>query len=201
MQFAATLLLFEEPVGPSGYRILSISRGDDLKDWGLVGGKVEPGESMEKCLMREVQEEAGVIVSLMVPVYTGMARTRITTTFLALEATLPEKMYVTREGTVAWKQLLEVMADDCTYRDYNLRMFKHMGLWPAAVPQRASLPADKKNALMKQMWMHLLALQMSMRSRTKAIERAKMDMSLWLHILGFNDQEKDEIWELLDSTE
>lgn len=126
MNFAVTLLLFRPEA--SYTQILSISRGSDLDDWGLVGGKVEAGETFEHALNREVREEAGAVLGELVPVYTGLARTRLTTTYLATDAAVPDKMFVTREGTVAWKTPWHLIAETCTYRDYNIKMFEHLRL-------------------------------------------------------------------------
>jgi 8-oxo-dGTP pyrophosphatase MutT (NUDIX family) len=47
-----------------GARILLIRRGHAIErapgTWALVGGAVEPGESLEEALAREVREEVGV---------------------------------------------------------------------------------------------------------------------------------------------
>ena len=129
MNYAVTLLAFN--ADGSG-RILSISRGLDLDDWGLVGGKVEPwDESLKNAIRREAFEEAKVkFATDPLPVFTTMARTRMCTTFLVTAFTLPPdpELPLTREGKVAWKEPRELCADASTYAVYNRQLFKCLGL-------------------------------------------------------------------------
>jgi 8-oxo-dGTP pyrophosphatase MutT (NUDIX family) len=48
-------------------KILIVFNGK-RKSWGLVGGTIEPGESFEECLKREVEEESNMEVISFVPV-------------------------------------------------------------------------------------------------------------------------------------
>ncbi|TFH28658.1 MAG: NUDIX hydrolase [Myxococcales bacterium] len=156
MNFASTLLLCR-PNAPYT-QILAISRGDDLSDWGLVGGKVEPNESLMDAIIREAYEESGVtfgtpggspedaiirkayenskvtwgysITQLpnvaLTPVYTGLAKTRMCTTFMATHANIPEKLPTSREGTVKWLTPHHIVSSRSTYHEYNRTMFAHM---------------------------------------------------------------------------
>lgn len=49
--------------------ILSVSRKDNHKDFGLVGGMVEVLETSEQALIREVKEETGLQVLAYEPVF------------------------------------------------------------------------------------------------------------------------------------
>lgn len=39
--------------------------------WGLVGGRLEPGETFTDCLQREVAEETGLRIQIGDPIYVG----------------------------------------------------------------------------------------------------------------------------------
>lgn len=124
MNHAVTVLLFN-----SG-RVLAISRGDDLDDWGLIGGKVEDEETLFDAAQREAREEAevGLLSAHTFPVFTSLARTRMTTTFLGHVYLLPLELPHTREGKVEWKSPWQLCTPSCTYRAYNHKLFTHLGL-------------------------------------------------------------------------
>ncbi len=58
--------------------ILSVSRGENLKDLGLIGGKVDPEDLTDAhAAVREAFEESGAIMALdtMVPIYSRLEKT------------------------------------------------------------------------------------------------------------------------------
>lgn len=40
---------------------------NDRNEWELPGGRIEPGETPEECLVREISEELGVVVEVVQP--------------------------------------------------------------------------------------------------------------------------------------
>ena len=59
---------------PNTGKILSISRRNDATKFGLIGGKVDPGESFKQAASREFFEETGLELPLMLfgPFFTGL---------------------------------------------------------------------------------------------------------------------------------
>jgi len=82
-------------------RILMISRKHDHNDFGLVGGKVDPGETLEQAIIREVKEETNLDVTYCRPYFTRDDGEYEATTFLCnyTGELVAEKGYVTKWGT------------------------------------------------------------------------------------------------------
>lgn len=118
---------------PSGDKtVLSVSRRNQPENIGLVGGKVDPGETPEQAIVREIREETGVTVDpadLEViydradnPVSRSYARC-----FLVRKWTgHPRAM---EDGfKVRWVTLSEILApSNTTFGWYNRQLFTHLG--------------------------------------------------------------------------
>lgn len=63
-KLAVTALLYNE-LG----EILLVSRKDNHADFGLPGGKVDEGETLEQAIIREVQKETGLELSNLRPIF------------------------------------------------------------------------------------------------------------------------------------
>jgi 8-oxo-dGTP pyrophosphatase MutT (NUDIX family) len=58
MRRAVCILVFDQTK-----RVLAVSRRNEVSQWGLIGGKVDPGESSVQAAAREFYEETGVAIS------------------------------------------------------------------------------------------------------------------------------------------
>jgi 8-oxo-dGTP pyrophosphatase MutT (NUDIX family) len=106
-------------INPETGKVLGVSRKNDHQDMGIIGGKVEDNETIEDAAVRECLEETGVTVVRMVKVFYAPARTRMVTTFLALEWHGEPRS--SEEGIVRWVDLDELFTG--TYGEYNKQLF------------------------------------------------------------------------------
>jgi 8-oxo-dGTP diphosphatase len=74
--------------------------------WNGLGGKLEPGETPEECVIREVREEAGLLVKKMVfkgfITFPGFADDEDWYTFLYVIDTFEGELIDSPEGNLAW---------------------------------------------------------------------------------------------------
>jgi 8-oxo-dGTP diphosphatase len=59
-------------LSPSRTLVLAVSRKDDRTKFGLPGGKVDPGETVRQCAVRETHEETGLLVHVVRKVFDGL---------------------------------------------------------------------------------------------------------------------------------
>lgn len=122
-KLAVTALIYNEHGD-----VLGVSRKTDTTDFGLPGGKVDPGESMEESLIREVKEETGLDVTLCRPYFTREDGEYISTTFLC---NYTGEINTTEAGHVKWTNFEELKRG--TFGEYNTMLEDHLRQKPKYV--------------------------------------------------------------------
>lgn len=113
-------------------RFLGISRRDNREVFGLIGGKVDPGESLEEAIVREVKEETGFDFFIEANVFTKLCRGEkdfVVTTFSGIIShDLPTlwRNEANEEGVVKWCSKAELLAGP--FGIYNRELFNQIGI-------------------------------------------------------------------------
>lgn len=109
--------------------ILSVSRRGKPNDLGLPGGSIEPGEMPYLAMLREVSEETGLDV---VDASLVFERVDSTDGKIAWTYRVNEFMGKARNMEpgidVSWRKPEELLAEVCTFREYNQRLFDLLGI-------------------------------------------------------------------------
>ena len=112
---------------PRGPLVLAVTRGSNLNDLGLPGGKQEPGETPENCAIRELAEETNLfthdlnlidinndefgylVYTYEVKKFTGQLKSSI-------------------EGKALWVEPKQLIQSSCTFKKANKRILKKIKL-------------------------------------------------------------------------
>ena len=135
--FAVTALLVKDEL------VLAVSRKNNPNDFGLPGGKIDPGETPEGALFREVSEETGLNVGEFREVFEDRDRVecgelRPCRTYLILS--WDGELKTKETGVVKWVEPSVITDPSTSFHEYNTRLFSHLektGLLRLAVNSRS----------------------------------------------------------------
>lgn len=108
-------------------RVLAVARRGTKDEWGLPGGKVNPGETNLEALVREVKEETNINLdqSLLEPVYERIDPPFFVTTFLyhGNINDVPEQGDAGPATWITWDELIKG-----PFGKYNLNLKNKLGI-------------------------------------------------------------------------
>lgn len=110
--------------------VLTVSRKDDHTKIGLVGGKVDAGETLEQAIVRECFEETGVVVQVDGDKrFTDVIGEFEVTCFLLRRTN--DEVYPTdpqETGVVKFENIDKLLSNASPFMDYNVKAFKELGV-------------------------------------------------------------------------
>lgn len=109
--------------------ICAISRKDNILDLGLPGGKVDPGETEDQALRRELREELGIEVNKYHRLFAAVDSGGYWfITFLVYDFSGEPYDHEKKGAVVRWVAPLRLLQLSCSFRDYNRDLFTYLGL-------------------------------------------------------------------------
>lgn len=128
-----------------------LARRRDIGLWNLPGGGLEPGETVEECLAREVQEEVGIAIRVvrLVGVYSKPQKNEIVLTFLCKLASDDEPTTSDEVSEVGWFKL-DRIPDDTLPKHRQRIADAALGQPEAILRAQTTSTADDQAALRRQ---------------------------------------------------
>jgi 8-oxo-dGTP diphosphatase len=114
-----------------GEKILAVSRKDNHSDLGLPGGKIDPGETPEEALIRELGEEIAIVPTKFRVIFEDLDRVmngelRPGRTYLIEEW---EGEPVSKERAILdWVLPSRILEPSNSFHQYNQKLFNSIGL-------------------------------------------------------------------------
>lgn len=112
---------------------VAISRRNDTTQWGIPGGKVDPGETSLDAIVRESEEELGVVIDprKLIPLYSGTCPGEVTywvTTYLYNDTDIIVKSLKAEEGfeIAAMNMLVLCNPEFSPFANYNREVFSSL---------------------------------------------------------------------------
>jgi len=118
---------------PRNGNVISISRGQDIRDWALPGGELETPERPHETARRELYEETGIRVpqhSRFLKIFEKISREHLTSVFVIHgQIEFPEVMGSKPfEGYVTSLPPAELCKPSCSFADFHLELFRYTGI-------------------------------------------------------------------------
>lgn len=109
-------------------KVLAVSRRDDPTMFGLPGGKVDPGETVEAAAYRELEEETGLVARDLKHIFTRHGDDDGFTTY-TFAGKVGGEIASDEEGVIRWCSVATLCDPETSpFAPYNRRLFNMLGM-------------------------------------------------------------------------